>query len=380
LKQKREMRDEKSDRKGKRPMKKLRREEMNQEEEIEEENNDEHIIFTLNESSEITFNNLEEGQFFNFNEPDVNDSSESNPHLLYYNWLTDSATTLHISNQREAFMTLHPLTDTLVSGVGNVKTKAEGWGTVELILLCNSHDYTLRLEDILYIPMNCNNLIALGKWDKSGGQYRGGGALILITKDGTLVAWGTKVENNLYKIKVAICKLNATIPKANIATPQCFVAHESAQSWEIWHKWFGHIGYSRLQHMLDKNIVEGFSIDTHMPKPDCITCTKAKKSVEPFAQDSNWRTKPGDLTHINLWGKYDTASINGNHHYILFVDDSEWYNTTEFLKKKSDAVQKVKDYLAYLISHDKKPKAIHINQGKEFVNKNLMAWCHEWGI
>jgi len=126
LKQKREMRDEKSDRKGKRPMKKLRREEMNQEEEIEEENNDEHIIFTLNESSEITFNNLEEGQFFNFNEPDVNDSSESNPHLLYYNWLTDSATTLHISNQREAFMTLHPLTDTLVSGVGNVKTKAEG--------------------------------------------------------------------------------------------------------------------------------------------------------------------------------------------------------------------------------------------------------------
>jgi len=50
------------------------------------------------------------------------------------------------------------------------------------------------------------------------------------------------------------------------------------------------------------------------------------------------------------------------------------------LKKKSDAVQKVKDYLAYLISHDKKPKAIHINQGKEFVNKNLMAWCHEQGI
>jgi hypothetical protein len=47
------MRDEKSNRKGKRPMKKPRREEMNQGEEIEEENDDEHIIFALNEYSSI---------------------------------------------------------------------------------------------------------------------------------------------------------------------------------------------------------------------------------------------------------------------------------------------------------------------------------------
>ena len=192
---------------------------MNQGEEIEEENDDEHIIFALNESSEITFDDSEEGQFFNFNEPDVNDSSESNPHLLYYDWLTDSATTSHVSNQHEAFTTLYPLTDTIVSGVGNAKTKAEGRGTVELISLCNGRDYTLQLEDVLYIPTNRNNLIALGKWDKAGGQYiGGGGALTLITKDGTSVARGTKVENNLYKMKVAIHKLNAKIPKANIIT------------------------------------------------------------------------------------------------------------------------------------------------------------------
>ena len=113
--------------------------------------------------------------------------------------------------------------------------------------------------------------------------------------------------------------------------------------------------------MLDKNLVEGFSIDTCMPKPDCIACTEAKQSVEPFGQNSDQITESRDLTHIDLWGKYDTASINGNHHYILFVDDSEWYNTTEFLKKKSDAIEKVKDYLAYLISHNKKLKAIRIN-------------------
>ena len=101
----------------------------------------------------------------------------------------------------------------------------------------NGHNFILQLEDVLYIPTNRNNLISLGKWDKAGGRYiGGGGALILITKDGTSVAQGTKVENNLYKMKVAIRKPKATIPKAVMATPLCFVVNEPAQSWETWHK------------------------------------------------------------------------------------------------------------------------------------------------
>jgi transposase InsO family protein len=132
--------------------------------------------------------------------------------------------------------------------------------------------------------------------------------------------------------------------------------------------------------MLDNNLVEGFNVNTRSEKPDCVACTEAKQSVEPFDQHSDRKTEPGDLTHIDLWGKYDVTSINGNRYYILMVDDSGRYITTEFLKEKSEAAQKVKDYLAKLISHDKKPKAIRIDRGKEFVNKSLTAWCCERGI
>ena len=62
------------------------------------------------------------------------------------------------------------------------------------------------------------------------------------------------------------------------------------------------------------------------------------------------------------------------------IDDSARYITTEFLRKKSDAAQKVKNYLAQLISHHRKPKAIRIDHGKEFLNKNLTDWCQEHGI
>ena len=367
---------EKDEGKGK-AKKKKKKEEMNQGEEIDEDDEQDHVAFSLNESSEIPMDESEEGQFFNFDEPIVYDSTEYNPRLIYYDWLGDSATTSHVSNRREAFKTFQPLTDTTVSGVGNVKAEAKGRGTVELKSSYEGHDYILELKNVLYIPTNRNNLISLGRWDKAGGQYRGGGgALILITKDGTPVARGTQIGNNLYKMNVNIREPGAKTTKEEI--PQSFVINEPSQNWETWHKRFGHIGYSGLQYMLDKNLVKGFNVDINSPKPDCIACTEAKQSVEPFDEPSQRETEPGDLTHIDLWGKYDTTSINGNRYFLLMVDDSTRFITTEFIKEKKEAAQKVKNYLIKLISHNKKPKAIRLDRGKEFLN--VTAWCQEQGI
>jgi hypothetical protein len=61
---------------------------------------------------------------------------------------------------------------------------------------------------------------------------------------------------------------------------------EPAQSWETWHKCFGHISYSGLQKILDLNLVNGLNIDTWTPKPDCIPCTEAKQTVELFNESS----------------------------------------------------------------------------------------------
>jgi len=132
--------------------------------------------------------------------------------------------------------------------------------------------------------------------------------------------------------------------------------------------------------MLDKDLVEGFSVDTRTQKPDCIACTESKQTVEPFGKSTERKTEPGELTHIDLWGKYSITSINGNNYYILFVDDAERFSTTEFLKQKGEAPQKVKEYLTHLRTQDKKPKAIRVDRGKEFVNDDLKTWCREQGI
>jgi hypothetical protein len=70
-------------------------------------------------------------------------------------------------------------------------------------------------------------------------------------------------------------------------------------------------------------MVDGFYDHHQMDKPDCVACTEAKQHVESFPKTANRQTEPGELTHIDRWGKYAVKSIHGNQNYLLFVDDTK---------------------------------------------------------
>jgi Integrase core domain len=135
-----------------------------------------------------------------------------------------------------------------------------------------------------------------------------------------------------------------------------------------------------LQKFLDKKLVDGLTVDKCTPKPDCILCTEAKQHVEPFPKVLHSNTQPGELTHIDIWGKYTVQSINNNQYYLLFINDAKHYATVGFLKEKSHAAQGVINYLMHLIMQGQTPKAIQIDCGREFVNEVLDTWCKEHGI
>ena len=114
--------------------------------------------------------------------------------------------------------------------------------------------------------------------------------------------------------------------------------------------------------------------------PDCVACTEAKLAHEPYKMVERLTRFPGNLTHIDVWGKYDIILILGHQYYILFVDDAARYVTVQFLKRKDEASAKVIEYLAYLRTQGKFPKAIRVDCGKEFINAVLSSWCREHGI
>ena len=116
------------------------------------------------------------------------------------------------------------------------------------------------------------------------------------------------------------------------------------------------------------------------PKPDCITCTEAKHMEVSYSKHIDCHTKLGELTHIDVWGKYDVKSINRHQYFVLFIDDASHYITLYFLKGKHEAAQAVRDYFMYLETHGHIVKAMHTNRGREFVNDALQTWCQLKGI
>jgi hypothetical protein len=107
------------------------------------------------------------------------------------------------------------------------------------------------------------------------------------------------MDKHLYKMDVTTKR-----PLALQQTEGTFVNEPKALNWETWHKQYGHVRYSGLQKILEGKMVDGFNVDDQMDKPDCVTCTEAKQHIESFPKVTNRLTEPGELTHMDLWGKY----------------------------------------------------------------------------
>jgi IS30 family transposase len=114
--------------------------------------------------------------------------------------------------------------------------------------------------------------------------------------------------------------------------------------------------------------------------PNCAACTEAKQSVIPFNKKGDHKTLPGELTHVDVWGKYKIASINGHSYYLLLVDNASRYVTVQSLKSKDQVAQKIMNYMTHLNVQGKMPKAICMDRGREFVNEALFGWCQSKGM
>jgi gag-pre-integrase-like protein len=100
--------------------------------------------------------------------------------------------------------------------------------------------------------------------------------LILYNKDREIIAIGIKINQNLYKFSFESAIDNTSSKYTYVMTNQ------PSQSWEIWHRCFGHMGYTGLKILHDRNLVEGFDVDTLSKIKDCTACIQAKSSVQPY--------------------------------------------------------------------------------------------------
>jgi len=53
----------------------------------------------------------------------------------------------------------------------------------------------------------------------------------------------------------------------------------------------------------------------------------------------------GELVHSDLCSRFETRSLSGALHFVLFKDDAIGYRTVEFLSCKSEVQKTVKKYV-----------------------------------
>ena len=128
------------------------------------------------------------------------------------------------------------------------------------------------------------------------------------------------------------------------------------------------------------DLIDGLQVDAKSVKLDCIPCTEVKLFEALYSQALGAETKVGELMHVDLWGKYDIKSIYSNQYYLLLIDNTARHITVEFLKRKSQATQKIKDYIMYLKARGASPCAICMDCSTEFVNEDLWTWTQAQGI
>jgi len=254
-----------------------------------------------------------------------------------------------------------------------------GHGDVDIYTMIDGETFTIHLHDVLYVPGNWNNLFSLRRWLAKGGDFSGQD-LALVSKMGKLITKGTLTPNNLIKLHFHYTKSDTKNANPYKAKTSNLTGQQRLKPWNVWHHRFGHISYSSLRKLFDRKLVTGFNVDHDTLFTDCAACTEAKQLVIPFNKGMEHESEPGELTHVNVWGKYSVSSINSFQYYLLMVDDASHYVTVEFLKSKDQAVQKLKNYFTHLKVQGETPKAMCINRRHEFVNDLLLDWLYLKGM
>ena len=84
-----------------------------------------------------------------------------------------------------------------------------------------------------------------------------------------------------------------------------------------WHQRLGHPSYGSL---VSLSTICGFKLNKELLNC-CDVCHRAKQTRNRFPLSETRASKPFELIHRDLWGKYHTPSLSGCQYFLCIVDD-----------------------------------------------------------
>ncbi|KAI0993867.1 hypothetical protein K3495_g14317 [Podosphaera aphanis] len=278
-------------------------------------------------------------------------------------WIFDTGASAHMTGCHADFCSFTPLSGQNVRIADNTLVPVTGKGTVKLYFR-NRQNETLctSLQDVLLVPSFGQTRLFSWKAvsDKGFEMFGEGNDIILKNKSGREVLWAKAGR------------------KAHIIQTVEENAHFS--SYYEFHMALGHPGLTTV-----KNPSKLYDLHSTLPSPPtnfhCPTCELSKsKHIIPKESHDN-TTKPFELVHSDLSGKFSIPSLGGKYYYISFIDDHTRFSWVKFLKTKDEASQQITNFVNFVnTQYDVKIKRWKTDNGGEFINKYVYKLFKKKGI
>ena len=193
-------------------------------------------------------------------------------------WVVDSGADSHVCMDIALMHNIRSADSNLAFGNGSaVKVKALG----DVILATTSSDSRqIVLHDVLYVPEATANLLSVSHATQQGARLEFTQTECKILIDSTAVLTAQR-RNGLYCFK------------DQKSTQRQVLLTSAKEDPELWHRRFGHLGFTNLARMQQLNMVSGIKVTADDFKQAtshvCEPCIMAKQTRAPF---------PGELLRL----------------------------------------------------------------------------------
>ncbi|KAK1692082.1 hypothetical protein QYE76_008779, partial [Lolium multiflorum] len=284
-------------------------------------------------------------------------------------WVFDTGSVAHICNSKQELKNKRQLLkDEVTMRVGNgSKVNVIAVGTLPLHL---PSGLVLSLNNCYYVPALSMNIISGSCLMQDGYSFKSenNGCSIFMNnifygrapqKNGLFLLDLDSSDTHIHNIDAKRIKLNDN-------------------STYMWHCRLGHIGVKRMKKLHTDGLLESLDFES---LDRCEACLMGKMTKTPFSGMMERATDLLEIIHTDVCGPMSVASRGGYRYVLTFTDDLSRYGYIYFMKHKSEAFEKFKEFQSEVENQrNKKIKFLRSDRGGEYLSYEFGMHLKKYGI
>jgi hypothetical protein len=240
-----------------------------------------------------------------------------------------------------------------------------GKGNIKLFINGKVH----VVGNVYYLPGLNTNLLSVGQLQQKN--------VTLVFKNDACKAYHDE-QGLIFSTQMTANRM--FIITAPVIIPMCLQISKQENT-QLWHNRYGHLSYSGLKLLTQKDMVKGLPELSEM-KEKCSDCIFGKHQRNSIPKQARWRaTEKLQLIHSDICGPINPSSNGGRRYFITFTDDYSRKTWVYLMKEKSEAFEIFKNFKV-LVENESGCMILSLrtDRGGEYTSNEFNEFCKVHGV